>query len=155
MTSIELIIKAAETIALSTEVVDWCQKHFEKEPSVLLGINDEEAPTREDYPIIGIVDFKQVRSNFQPGLSWPLVIGLGVINPEIETINGVARYKGMIQAEQLRELVENALYQSDELPDLDSEGFPSEDIFHPLWVSYSFITFRTNKSSRQNTPARP
>jgi hypothetical protein len=152
MSFANFIKTVGKTIAGDDKVNDWCQANFGKDVLVLAGIPPADPPGKELYPLVAIADFRHVRGNAQPDISAPFALGCAVVNEDLLEDGNFSTYAGLLQAEELRELVEEALYNSRELPDLSTDGFPSEDNFHPLWVSYTLVTFSAKRTSRQNMP---
>ena len=108
-------------------------------------------PAEDEYPIIAIVGIEQTRGDSERELSWSVMLGIGVVNEKIATSGSTRTRTGWLQAESFREQVENALYRA-RIASAVSSGDASSECFHPLYVSYSTVTFTVLKTTRKGLP---
>ncbi len=152
MTGYELLKKIQEVIAQDSSIVNWCQDKYERAPSVWIGVDERAAPTEDDYPIIGIVALEEMGGRSKAEKRFTVYLGVGVVQEEIEEdfLDGsrTKTHKGMIEAENLRELVRGALLRA-RIAMVDGEGESATESFFPLFVSYQTLTFTTITSRRR------
>ena len=151
MTTAELLQTMRDALAVDPHLHAWCLDQFGKAPSVHLGIDENDPPTDGDYPVVALVGVEQVRGESAREIEWRVILGVGVVNPEIVQSGIVRTQTGLLQAETLRELSENALYRA-RLCDVDSAGDASSESYHPLYVSYTTVSIRHLKSTRKGLP---
>lgn len=151
MTTDELLIAARDALAADAALSEWCVDRFGKAPLVMLGLDDKNPPDEADYPIVAVIGIDQERGNSKRETDWRLHLGVGVVNSEIAESGSLRTYTGMVQAEQMREIAENALYRAG-LKDLNTTGESSSESYHPLYVSYSMVTVSMLKTTRRGLP---
>jgi hypothetical protein len=149
------ILEALKLALVADSALDaWCLSEFDKAPTVWLGIDEQNPPPEEDYPLVAIVGVDQVRGQSRGEIEWRVHLGAGVVNSELTASANARTYPGMLQAEALREHAENALYRARMgIPaNAESSGEASSVSYHPLYVSYTTITFSALKTSRRGLP---
>jgi len=151
MTTAEVLAAIRNAVAADATLTAWCMEQFGKAQTVLLGIDENRPPAEEDYPVVAIAGIEQVRGQARRELEWNVFLGVGVVNAEIAESGNMRTCTGMLQAETLRELAENALYRA-RLCDTESAGDASGESYHPLYVSYTTVTVRALKSTRRGLP---
>lgn len=151
MTTDQLLIAARDALANDSELSAWCLDQFGKGPLVMLGLDDKNPPPLEDYPLAVVIGVDQERGDARREIDFRLHLGVGVVNDEIAATGSVKTHTGMLQAEQMREIAENALYRAG-LKDVSSTGESSSESYHPLHVSYSMVTVSMLKTTRRGLP---
>lgn len=151
MTTDQLLIAARDALSTDTELSAWCVAQFGKAPLVMLGLDDKNPPEESEYPLVTIIGVDQERGNGKRETDWRLHLGVGVVNSEIAESGSIRTFTGMLQAEQMREIAENALYRAG-LKDLNTTGESSSESYHPLYVSYSMVNVSMLKSNRRALP---
>lgn len=151
MTTSEVLEAARDAILADTAITDWCIVEFGVAPTVLLGLDDKAPPEESEYPVVAIIGVDQERGNGRREVDWRLHLGAGVVNSAIVAVGSAKTCSGMLQAETLREMAENALYRAG-LLDLSTTGESSSESYHPLYVSYSMVTVSQLKSNRRALP---
>lgn len=155
MTTAEVLQAAQAALLSDTELTAWCVDQFGQVATVWLGIDNNQPPAESEYPIVAIATVEQSRGGGRGEIGWRLMIGVGVINEELDSDGSARTYTGFLQAETLRELAENALYRS-RIPgmtvSLDSEAEASSESYHPLYVSYTTVIVSALKSTRRGLP---
>jgi len=151
MTTAEVLEAIRDAIAADSTLDAWCQAEIGKSPTVHLGIDEANPPPESDYPIVVIVGSDHLRSETEKEIAWPVYLGVGVVNGTVLTDGRKKTYEGLLQAEAMREQVENALYRS-RIAGLDSAGNSSQDSEYPIFVSFSVVTVREIKTTRRGLP---
>lgn len=151
MTTVELLEAARDALANDTELSAWCVAQFGTVPTVFLGLDDKSPPEESEYPMVAIIGVDQTRGSSRREIDWRLHMGAGVVNSTVLSVDGKRTYSGMLEAETLREMAENALYRAG-LVDLNSTGESSSESYHPLYVSYSVVTVSMLKTTRRAMP---
>lgn len=141
MTTRELIERCGQALAADAVLNAWCQTEFGKTLTILLDIDDAEPPGEDDYPHVAFLGVDQTRGLGEREVTWTLSMVVGVWNKAIEVSGAVKTRKGFLQAEQLRESVEDALIRARILSNR-SESEASSASNHPLYVSFTAIIFR-------------
>lgn len=151
MTTHELLVLLRDALADDMILDRWCVEQFGKSPTVYLGIDEENPPPEEDYPVVAIVGADHVRGEAERETGWPVFIGVAIVNTSIETDGKKRTYVGLLQAEALREHAENAIYRA-RIAGVGSSGNASQESFFPLFVSYSTVTVKELRSTRRAMP---
>ena len=151
MTTDELLTAARDALAADSILSSWCVDRFGKVPLIMLGLDDKNPPEESEYPLVTIIGIDQERGNAKRETDWRLHLGVGVVNDEIVETDTTRTFTGMLQAEQMREIAENALYRAG-LKDLNTTGESSSESYHPLYVSYSMVNVSMLKSNRRALP---
>ncbi|MBU0994116.1 MAG: hypothetical protein KJ737_16620 [Proteobacteria bacterium] len=150
MTS-DLLKEIANSIAGDKTLQDWCKTVFDKKPTCYLGIDEENPPDPDGYPVIAIVGVTQIRSDLTRELSWDIELGIGVIDKTTTDEDQIKTYNGFLLAEDLREYTENAILRS-RFARVTLTGEASSISYHPLYVSYSTINVKIKRSSQNSLP---
>ncbi len=151
MTTDEILTEARDALAEDVILAEWCTAQFGKGPLIMLGLDDKNPPDEGDYPLVTIIGIDQERGSSKRETDWRLHLGVGVVNSEIVSTDSVKTFTGMLQAEQMREIAENALYRAG-LKDVNTTGESSSESYHPLYVSYSMVNVSMLKSNRRALP---
>lgn len=151
MTTSELLVSIRNALATDATLATWCTANLAAQPTIFLGIDDVKPPAEDDYPIVAVVGIEQSRGESERELEWSVMLGIGVVNEEIVSSGSMRTRSGWLQAESLREQVENALYRA-RIASAVSAGDASSECFHPLYVSYSTVTFTVLKTTRRGLP---
>lgn len=147
------IIEAVRTAWIGDETMNtWCLETFGRAHSIRIGIDDENPPDPDtEYPIIAVTDIRQVRGDSIREISWELEFGVGIVQPDIHDYIRGKTMAGFIQAEQLRELAEDALYRA-KIADISSNSSSGSLSRYPLFISGSVIPIKILKSNRRAIP---
>lgn len=151
MTTAEILVAVRNALASDATLTAWCTEQFSQAQTVMLGIDENRPPAETDYPVVAIAGIEQVRGQNRRELEWNLFLGVGVVNSEIANSGSMYTCTGMLQAETLREHVEDALYRA-RLCDVESAGDASGESYHPLYVSYTTVTVRQLRTTRRALP---
>jgi hypothetical protein len=151
MTTQELLTAIRDALAADTALEAWCQEQFVKSATILLGLDERDPPGENDYPLVAIVGCTQERGDMARELSWKVFVGVGVVNEEIVIETNTKTATGLLQAEELRELAENAIYRA-RIASGASAGEASTESYYPLFVSYTTITFTALRTTQRGLP---
>lgn len=151
MTAAELLIALREALAGDAELESWCMERFGRAPTIALGVDEENPPQKDEYPLVAIIDLSQSRGNLQPKNTWEVHLGVGVVNNTVEITGNRKTYPGMLQAEEMRVLAENAIYRSRLAPTSTVSDTYSISSY-PLFVSHTYVTFTGLRSSEGGMP---
>lgn len=155
MTTAEILQAAQAALIADAELTAWCTAQFSQAPTVWLGIDSNQPPVETDYPVVALASVEQSRGGARGEIGWRLMIGVGVINEALVSSGSARTYPGFLQAEDLRELAENALYRARVAGltvGVDSEAEASSESYHPLYVSYTTVIVSALKSTRRGMP---
>ena len=155
MTTAEVLLAAQAALLSDAELKAWCTAQFGQAATVWLGIDNNQPPAESEYPVVAIASVEQARGGGRGEIGWRLMVGVGVINEELDSDGSARTYTGFLQAETLRELAENALYRARVqglTVGLDSEAEASSESYHPLYVSYTTVIVSALKSTRRGMP---
>lgn len=152
MTSEELLGKITSTLSSDPLITSWCQETFGKIHTVCIDIDENSPPDpATEYPVVAVTSLRQTRGNSMREITWELEIGVGVIQENVETEGNTKVLIGFVQAETLRELVEDALYQA-RIADTGTRGETGSISHYPLFISGTAIPIKQLKSNRQRMP---
>ncbi len=151
MSTADLLVAIQNVLAADQALTGWCREQFGKAHKVFLGVDDQHPPREEDYPVVVITGADQLRGESNRESHWIVSLGVGVVNAEVSTEGNRVSYPGMLQAEAMRECVEDALYRAKFAP-MESGSDAVSESHHPLYVSFTFITVRKLRSTRQAMP---
>jgi len=123
MTTLELLQSIQDALASSSEIQNYCFAEFGRNPKIYLGVDPNNLPSSDaDYPLIAITGITQSRGDKRPTIDWQIDVAIVIVQETIEQDVDKITYKGFKQLEELREIVENAIYKAKILPaDTDSE----------------------------------
>lgn len=151
MNTVRLLETMRDVLAADPAIAEWCMLEFGKPPMVFLEIDQANPPQAEDYPLIAILGVRQMRGDRLDKMEWEVDVGVGVIQPEVIISGSTRTFKGMLQAETLREHAENALYQA-RVSSLGSSGESMSDSMFPIFMSFTTVTVQAMKSNRRGLP---
>ena len=157
MKGYELLVELQNCIAQDDALVAWCKDTYGKPPSVWIAMDDEDAPSQDDYPVVEIVALEESSGETKSEKQFTVYLGIGVVQKEITEstlANGakIKTHKGMLEAEQMRELVRDAVFKA-KIMSVDNEGESATRSFFPLFVSYQTLTFKALITTRRALPA--
>jgi hypothetical protein len=154
MGSSTLLTITRDVLAADEGIKAYTQDKYSKDPLVILGNDEEDPPTQADYPVIIIFAVDRAeRGESEKTLRYNLEIGVGVVNSTIDTATlGKKTYPGKVEAEELRELVEDALFKRQGATglnaSLDIVGGTQSDVDFPIFRSDTIIEIKQNRTSR-------
>lgn len=156
MTASELLQAVRDAIANDNTLTAWCQGRFGRGPLVLLGMDEQKPPQASEYPVIAVTGVTESLGEGKREVVREVFVGIGIHQEEIqEETTGertVRTATGLLQAEELRRLVENAVYRA-RIAGLESRAESGAEAFYPLFVSYTVLTFTDLLTTRHALPA--
>ena len=139
MKSSELLYDLGEYTATNQDLLNWSQANFAKDHSTYIGVDFEEPPNEDRYPVVMIFDTNKEYSN---GMEvFTVEFALGLIKEELVkpdgSINNLFSYTGFMLNQDFRELVELVILKSArELhAKISVEGKNIPDMFYPNFAS--------------------
>lgn len=148
-TTRQMIESVRDILAADTDVNAWCQANFGRGLTVYVGIDEAQPAPPEDYPLAALVDLRARAGNAANRRTWELLLGLGVIAETVSVTGNVHTYTGLLQAEELRDLAENALLKGLALPGVSARGVSARINMFPTFVSYTLVSIEEIASRRQ------
>lgn len=152
-TAADLLDAIRDALAADQALIAWCRQQFSKDPGIWLGMDENNPPKADQYPLIAVIGLTQARGDDKRELVWEITLGVALIQEEIVETGITRTFTGMLQAETLRELAEDALYRA-RLIGTESDGESATLSHYPLFLSLSTLTFKTLKTTRRGLPAR-
>lgn len=147
MTTRGLIEAIGQALVSDAQLAAWCNEQFGRPPIVFIGVDESDPPGEADYPLVAVIGIDQVRGIGEHEERWILSLGVGVVNEDLPQGGPIRTRAGFLQAETMRELAENAVFRARILPSRSS-GEASTRCYHPLYVSYTEISFRMLQAGR-------
>jgi len=142
------------TIAADVPLAAWCQTNYSRGISVYLGFNDDkDALDATGYPLVEIYSSTRIRGADKHRDVWDLELSVQVENETEETISNGITYTGFIHAEELRELVENALYRA-KIANIDSIGASGNFSNFPMFEAVTKIRITLIADARSGISKR-
>ncbi|MFA5436125.1 MAG: hypothetical protein WC372_08825 [Candidatus Neomarinimicrobiota bacterium] len=151
MTTDELLAAIRDALASDTALDTWCRAQFAKPATIFIGIDEKNPPAESDYPLVSLTGVTHDRGDYTQEISWDVFLGIGVVNETITTSGNKQTAEGLLQAEAMRELAENAIFRA-RIASTKSSGLSSTESYYPLYVSYTALTMSVLKSSRRALP---
>lgn len=140
----EIIEKIKAATITDPDLVAWCTEFYGTSPTFVIGVDEDNPPSLEEYPIIACVGTETGRSTGDKDFTLAMYFGLGLNDPETNTQTGT-RYMGSTRIETFRELFEDAVFGC-RIPGKTTVQGESGDGPHPLYVGYVTITINAPKS---------
>lgn len=142
-------------ILSSDRVIDaWSQEHYGRSLAVYLGFDDDkDAIESTGYPLVEIYSATRVRGADKHRDVWDLEISVQVENETREVISNGITYTGFVHAEELRDMVENALYRS-RIANVDSTGASGNFSNFPLFEAVTKIRITMIADARSGISKR-
>jgi hypothetical protein len=151
MTTNDLLIAVRDALAADAALDAWCQAKFGKSATIFIGIDEQNPPAESDYPLVSLTGVTHDRGDSSQEINWDVFLGIGVVNTTITVSYNTKTAEGLLQAETMRELAENAIFRAKIAP-AKSSGLSSTESYYPLYVSYTALTISALKSSRRALP---
>ena len=139
----ELIEKIKSAALADAALAAWSMEHYKKAPVFLVGVDENNPPEQDTYPVIVAVGSETARSTGDRDLTVTLNFGLGLLDPDTDTADGTTYY-GSTRMETFRELFEDAVFNAGLIGKISVQG-ESGDIMYPLFVGYVTLTISAPK----------
>lgn len=145
----ELMVNLATFLAGDQELQQWCQANLASALKIQLGVDENNPPGRDDYPIVGITDVVEKRGENQQYQVFTVELSCGLVNEEIAAPSGnLVIYSGLPQVADLKHQIEAACFRF--RPGGCSVAGDSVPMsFYPLFVGYTTLEYQLPRSKRQ------
>lgn len=146
----EILTKLRDTIAQNVAIKAFCQEKYQKDHTVYLFVNPDNMPSDEDYPIVVIYSvYRSKRGEGQRDRIYNALIGVGIKNETVSRPPGNAiTYLGGIEVEELRELVEYAVFGGNLALKVNTVGETITEVEFPIFRSDTTIELWYRASTR-------
>lgn len=114
MNILTLLYEYRSAVLEDPKIKAWCQRHYNKSLTVLIGSDDNNPPTEDDYPLIHLFPIeKEVGIKVDPK-EHSIGCTCGVHNAEEaeKTYDNSKVMKGLVHLEEFRKLAETALVKA-------------------------------------------
>lgn len=126
---------------------DWCLETLGKEATIQVGVDEENPPDVDIYPIIVLVNCVQDRGDrVRPSMR--LAIGCGIYNKSVTEELRFKVYQGIVQGADFGNQVEASCFRSN-LGSFEVVGEHIPISFHPIHVTNTSLQCELVKSSRR------
>lgn len=129
-----------EVLANSTEITAFCQSKYGRKQTIFVGMNMQNPPNKDSAPSITIVGVKTNKvgrvAKYSFGIG--IIVERATITEKNTPVKAITM-EGFIEAEELREIVEDSVIDSHKFlkPSIDSETIQNE-IF-PIFTTMTTI----------------
>ena len=145
------IIDAIKTVWQTDEDINnFCAEYYGIRPSVFIGMDDNNPPSRDFYPLVAALEFR-IRGGGSSGrYIYDIVMGCGVNDDNIATDapNRTYTYQGVLRSEQLRSLAFAALVKNN-FGKITVKGDTGQASVFPLFISGMTVEIETINSRRR------
>ena len=140
MNTSQMLEKIRDILKADAAIEAWSQELFLENITIYLGVDELSGPDESDYPVIVISGLRIIRGNSASTKIYEVDIGCGIVQEEIETdpLKSVKTFKGLLQAEDLRELVEASIIE-EKFAKVSIEGETASLNFYPLFASFTTL----------------
>lgn len=144
----DLMTALATHLATDSELQNWCVANLGKTLTVQLGVDENNPPAEEDYPIVAIPDVVEKRGEDSRYQVLNVDLACGLINAQVTEADNLKTYQGMPQVADLKHQIESACFR---LPGVGCSvaGDSAPVSFYPLFVGYTTVEYKVPRSSRQ------
>ena len=141
--------RVRDVVGTDDGIKDFCITNYGRAPVVYLGIDDENPPSQGEMPVIVIYEApRSMKGEDSRVMIYECEIGV-VIYQDAITVNGnIKTYDGLVEVEELRELVESATLK-DRLGKVSVHGDTSTEYWFPIFRSNTTISLERVRSSRE------
>lgn len=143
-----LLLQIQSTLAADNQITAFCLAHYTQRPTVWLGVDEENAPTQADYPVIVILDCRETRGKHSRERSWSVDIACGIVCETLISSGQTRTYSGSVEAAQLRSLIEAAVIAMPTPHRIETTGESGSATAFPLFAGITTIDFSEHISSR-------
>lgn len=149
MNAPQILTALGKALSADEAITQYCQNEFGKDRKVYLGIDNLDPPPADEYPLIVVYYVERFRGEGASRIRYAAEIGVGVHNKDIAHVEGsnLHEYTGLRQAEELRELVEDAVLRT-RLGKIDVAGDTRSEAYYPVFRANTLIVLETIRSSR-------
>lgn len=143
----EILQKLRDVLVEDADIVKWCQETYGKQHQVYLGINNEDPPAQDKYPIIALFFASRKNSANVPVIGYSVELAVCVSDEGILKNGNSVTYIGLLRVAEFRELAEAAISKS-AIGKIDISSETIEDMQFPMFSSNTIVEFEWPKSYR-------
>lgn len=149
MNPADLMIGLATFLAADQELQNWCLQEFGKRLKILLGVDEDNPPVEDDYPLCGITDVIEKRGDTPRMQTFTVYVSCGLLNAAIETpLENLFIYSGLPQVADLKHRIESACLRY--RPGGGSVSGDSVPVsLYPLFVGYTTLDYQLPQTTRR------
>lgn len=143
-----------ERLKISQAIKDFVDEHFEADRkfSIYLGVEQEEEPTEDEYPIIVLGPIQGVGRGDRGNITFASTITMGVTSKsktkESSSDWEVVKHDGFSLSEKFRVLVENEILALKGVgANINLSGETVLEDFYPIYHSTTIVTFEIPRSN--------
>jgi hypothetical protein len=150
-TMLELV---RDTLAADARIEAFCRTNYSRSIALYLGFNDDkDALSSTAYPLAEIYSASRLRGADKHRNIWDVEISAQIVNDTEQSISNGITYTGFLHAEELRDLIENALYRA-KIASIDSAGASGTFSNYPLFEAVTKIRITLIADARSGISKR-
>jgi len=111
MNYLEILDKIVVALS-STEIAAFCQDEYGADPTILVGLDQENPPRSTQYPILAVSGLTKSWGYSKQTESYMFSVFVGVYDETTTTNSNVTTMTGLQNEHELRALVEKSLFNS-------------------------------------------
>ena len=134
----ELLIKVADILTADADIKAWCQSTYAKDQQVYAGINNEEPPSSDEYPLLVAYSVERMESANIDKELFGIEIGVGVYDNDISISGSKHTLMGLTRVLKLRQLAESAIITS-KIGKIDVNSNTVTDSMFPFFSSHTVV----------------
>ena len=133
----DLINKLTAATAGNPDLVSWAEEHLGGRFYLFVGIDENNPPAAEYYPLVAITEIRIAGGGAGPRINYEIDMAAGIKNEEVsfDPDNQVYTYQGLARVDSFRARVFSALYLAGFGKISIKEGAAGQSAVHPLYVS--------------------
>jgi hypothetical protein len=133
----DLVNKIIAATAGNPDLVDWAEANLGERFTLFVGVDENNPPAAEHYPLVAITEIRITGGGASPWLNLEVDLAAGIKNEAVDHdgANRVYTYRGITQVDAFRARVFSALYMSNFGKISIKEGAVGQSAVHPLYIS--------------------
>ena len=106
-------VKLGEHLAADQQLIDYCNEHFGKAATIIVGPPEAYMPDADDAPYIFLHDFGKNEGANQTSALYECVVTVGIATDEVDAISdaGVKIFAGQQRVSEMLTLLQDSLYR--------------------------------------------
>lgn len=153
----EILPLLRDKLASDADIIEYCVENFGKRHKVFLDVDSRNLPRKDEYPIIVIFDIERdEKGDSDNMIKYHVNIAAAIIQPlktQVKAQDNVTviseTQEGKIQVEELRRLIEAAVFDARIATKTDVLGATYKDDIYPLFRTDTQIQLCYKRSSRR------
>lgn len=144
----EIMLQLAEDLAVDQELQEWCTANLGKELTIILGLDEDNPPGEEMFPICAVVDLVENRGEDSKYTKYTARLAMGIFDESIEKKGNLIVYPGMAKVVDLKHQIQSACFRFNVGgTSVKDDWVPGSS--HPLFLCYTAVEFTVAKSNRR------